>query len=195
MGLIVLGISFFVSSNAYASYNWKDYFSTNQVTAIKKGTSQSIINKFKTDSDWKDVISGRNIKDNAITSEKIKDGTITGSDLASNIDITTTENGRFDDVTVDGDLALLGGGTFSVDGNSVLNGNLTLDSSESSHAVDFSGASSMTIPRGNGAPASGDCDGADKIGRMYINTASGGNLYVCTNKQGSVGWDTVNLTD
>jgi hypothetical protein len=61
--------------------------------------------------------------------------------------------------------------------------------------ADFSGASSMTIPRGDSAPDSGDCSEASEIGRMYINTASGGNMYVCTNKQGTVGWDTVNLTD
>lgn len=113
--ITTLGISLFVSNNAYASYNWKDYFSTNQVTAIKKGTSQSIINKFKTDSDWKDVISGRNIKDNAITDEKIaSDAAITGTKINPHFgsqNITTTGNAGIGTVAPSNSLDVVTGDT------------------------------------------------------------------------------------
>jgi len=72
--LIGLTMSLFALINAnaaFANYNWKDYFSFEQMTAIKKDTNQSVVNKLKTASDWKGVVSGRNIKNGAIDSSKL----------------------------------------------------------------------------------------------------------------------------
>lgn len=88
VGVVIAGFAMFVSNSAQASsskYDWKKHFSYEEVKSLKKQTSNSIKNKFKDDSDWKDIISGSNIKDDAVTSEKIKNGTIGAADVDSSI--------------------------------------------------------------------------------------------------------------
>lgn len=83
----------------------------------------------------------------------------------------------------------------TIDDGYIINTPVEATSLSATGAVNFSGATSLTIPGASGAPASADCDAAAELGKMYINKDSGGNVYICTYKQGSIGWDTANLTD
>lgn len=99
-GILMLG--FFISApiitHASSKYNWKNYFSFNEMASMRRKATDAVKNNFENDSDWKDVISGKNIKDNAITTDKIKNGTIKGDDLSRSIDIETSG-----DITTTGD--------------------------------------------------------------------------------------------
>lgn len=79
VGLVALGVFLAVSVPAQASqkYNWKDHFSYAEMKSVKKNVVESVKDKFENDSDWKDVISGSNIKNGAIATENIKDSSVT----------------------------------------------------------------------------------------------------------------------
>lgn len=71
IGLAISLLTFININTAFANYNWKDYFSFEQMTALKKDTNQSVINQLRTASDWKGVIKGRNIAAGAISASKL----------------------------------------------------------------------------------------------------------------------------
>lgn len=200
-GFFVATFAFAGMNVAHASFSWKDFFSYDQMAAIKKATNTSVINSLKKDSDWKNVISGRNIKDNAITSDKIQDGTITGNDLSSNIAIGDTNNATvslgkdsmLSTINITGQTGIAAH-YWGVTPNGVgsFTGGLEVNGVENGY-VDFSEAKSMRIPVGAGAPASGDCDSTSDLGKLYLDTSSVSNgFYVCSNNSmNGISWNAV----
>ncbi len=95
LGVLSLTFSLFAFNTASAKYNWADYFSRDEAKSIKKMTRKSVKNKLKKPGkSWKNILSGKVLKDGAISGDKIENGTITIDKIAnkvfkySNLDLT-----------------------------------------------------------------------------------------------------------
>ncbi|EKE25093.1 MAG: hypothetical protein ACD_5C00297G0002 [uncultured bacterium] len=119
---IVLSIVLATTSSISASSSWKEYFTFSEMKAMKNETIDSIMSRLEKDPEWKNVISGRNIKNGAITSEKLAPGAF--SAINGNIEL---QGGIITDTTGTVSIGKSGYDAINIFGNTVIDGGLTVN--------------------------------------------------------------------
>lgn len=109
LGFLVGGSSI---ADAASKYKWEKYFTKDQGKTIQSLVGKSIRGNLSDgDGDWKEVVSGKAIKDGAINTNKIKDGTIVNADISSGAAIMSSKiNFLGNDLNVGGSKSMSAGG-------------------------------------------------------------------------------------